>query len=416
MRIKKFTGTTIQEATELMKTELGSNAIILNTRKIARGGKLQFLGKNGFEITAAIDDVPQNFKSNNVIKNPSQAFKSYLEQSNSPMLEDNPVESLRKVVERFEERNSNDSSVKRNNLHRDTEQYHQIKGELEDVKSSLKEITDHLKYERMPALPDTLKQPYMQLVSSGVEDKIAMNIMQSIYGKLTGEQLQNRTITERHFLSVLESLIQTTESVISKQESQRIIALVGPTGVGKTTTIAKLSAKDKLFRNLDVAVISIDTYRLGAIQQMQIFTDVAKIPMEIVYKPEEMTAVLQKFRNKQIIYIDTVGRSQRNQKDLDELQTFIDAACPHEVHLVINASIDAKSGLDILKKFGQLKPTRIIFSKVDETASLGNILNILNGQNIPVSYMTNGQTIPDDISSASAVKIATMIYSGERNG
>jgi flagellar biosynthesis protein FlhF len=416
MRIKKFTGTTIQEATELMKTELGSNAIILNTRKIARGGKLQFLGKNGFEITAAIDDMPQNFKSNNVIKNSSQAFKSYLEQSNSPALEDNPVESLRKVVERFEERNSNDGSAKRNNLHRDTEQYHQIKGELEDVKASLKEITDHIKYERMPALPDTLKQPYMQLVSSGVEDKIAMNIMQSIYGKLSGEQLQNRTITERHFLSVLESLIQTTESVISKQESQRIIALIGPTGVGKTTTIAKLSANDKLFRNLDVAVISIDTYRLGAIQQMQIFTDVAKIPMEIVYKPEEMTAALQKFRNKQIIYIDTVGRSPRNQKDLEELQAFIDAACPHEVHLVINASIDAKSGLDILKKFGLLKPTRIIFSKVDETASLGNILNILNGQNIPVSYMTNGQTIPDDISSASAVKIATMIYSGERNG
>ncbi|MDH3251618.1 MAG: hypothetical protein OEM41_02435, partial [Ignavibacteria bacterium] len=139
---------------------------------------------------------------------------------------------------------------------------------------------------------------------------------------------------------------------------------------------------------------------------------IADIPMEVVYKPSEVAAAIGKFRGKDTIYIDTVGRSQKGKKDLADLLKFLNAAQPDEVHLVLSASTNTITMADVVERFGLLKPNRLIFSKLDEAAALGSLMSVLRRNTTPISYVTVGQGVPDDIMAADPVKIATMVYSG----
>ncbi len=191
-----------------------------------------------------------------------------------------------------------------------------------------------------------------------------------------------------------------------------VVTLIGPTGVGKTTTIAKLAATMKLFNNKKVGLISADTYRIAAIEQLQTFANIANIPMDVVYTPEEMQQSLQKFQDRELILIDTVGRSQKNNQQLKDLQLFIDAGEPDEVHLVLSMTSGLRTLLDVVRRFKPLRPNRIIFSKCDESSSPGLLLNVLYKHQIPVSYLTTGQTVPNDIMKAEKDRLARWIYSG----
>lgn len=186
----------------------------------------------------------------------------------------------------------------------------------------------------------------------------------------------------------------------------------GRQGWGKTTTIAKLAAIGKLVEHKNIALLSADTYRIGAIEQLKTFAAIADIPMEVVYKQSEIAPALARFRGKDTIFIDTVGRSQRGKKDLADLQKFLTAAQPDEVHLVLSASTNAITMADVIERFGLLKPNRLIFSKLDEAAALGSLVSVLRRHTIPISYVTVGQGVPDDIMAADPRKIATMVYSG----
>ena len=179
------------------------------------------------------------------------------------------------------------------------------------------------------------------------------------------------------------------------------------------TTIAKLAAINKLLTGLDVGLISADTYRIGAIDQLRTFAGIADIPMEVVYKPSDMSAALRKFRGKDMVFVDTVGRSQRSKKDLHDLAKFVSAADPDETHLVLNASTNVKTCEEIIDQFTVVKPNRLIFSKLDEAASYGPMLSIIHRHQLPLSYVTTGQAVPDDIRRVEASQLAAMVYTGE---
>jgi len=268
----------------------------------------------------------------------------------------------------------------------------------------------------MPALPDPLKDAYVTLIERGVNEQIAAELLQSVYAKLTVEQMTDGGFVENVLLNDIASMIRTLETKPVGNMKQRVIVLVGPTGVGKTTTIAKIAAINKIFNKLDVGIISADTYRLGAIEQMRVFADIAEIPLEVVYTPAEMKTAMEKFKTKEIIFVDTVGRSQRNEKELHDLGEMVDAAEPHEVHLVINASTNNKTIVEIIRQFSALHPNRLIVSKLDETASLGSIVNVSRAHNLLISYVTTGQVVPDDIVVPTSQRLASMIYSGKING
>ena len=398
MRIKKFTGNTVNEAKEKMRQEFGDDAVILNTRRISKGGVLGMGSGEYFEVTGAFDESP---------------VRVMLPAKQRPAAAENMMTSLNRMASQFEEQRKTETGKRQ-----PAQQLNQaamgvgtevLRQEISDVRSALGEIAQHIKHSKMPVLAENLKYVYTSLIENEVEEEIALDIVQAANHTLSGIEIDNSFSVSKYVLSTIAR--RMTEAPARKAGRKGyVVSLVGPTGVGKTTTVAKLASIGKLVRGEKVALITADTYRIGAIDQLKAFADIASIPMSVVYTPDEMIAAIRKFSSFDTIYIDTVGRSQRSADKIIELGRFIDAADPNEVHLVFSANFSLTTARDIYKKFKSLKPNRLLITKLDEAASLGMLLSLADDSRLPFSFVTTGQSVPDDIEPALSNKLARMIF------
>jgi flagellar biosynthesis protein FlhF len=394
MRVKKFVAPTLKEATEMMRRELGDGAIILGTRRIRQPGIFGFLKRELFEVTAAIEEDDRIYTDRSDDGNLVNLLKRMTEE----------VESRKRKVD------AGDGISERLPSSDEVSGYEEIKSELEKVKLVLGEITEHLKYRNVAQFPPVLKKAFTNLIEREVDESIANRIIKTVHTRLSGEELKDEKIVEREIIKTIASILKFSKPVKPSRRKTYVLAFVGPTGVGKTTTVAKLAAIYKLFEHARVALISADTYRIAAIEQLQTFANIASIPMDVAYTPEDMSRLIRKHQDKDIILIDTIGRNQKHGEQISELAKFIKSADPDEVHLVLSATSSYKNMLDVVKRFKVLLPNRIVFSKVDEAISLGYILNIAFKTKLPLSYITTGQTVPDDIAVAEPNLIANLIY------
>jgi len=415
MQIKKFVGATLKEATDRMKAELGSDAIVLNTRKVSTNRFLNFLGKDMLEITAAIDEHPaQTGKpaAKNMDKF-SYAFRQAREAYGGNTAQPKTtVDELNAIVQKSSERRATNEESPRVSFSKSSADVEILKNEMEEMRGMLSQIADHLKYAKMPALPVHLQQAFINLINNDVEETIAADLIQAVYGKLNEEQLEDKETVEKTLLAEIAKYFHAAPIAEEKGKRAHIVAVVGPTGVGKTTTIAKLAAIHKLLHHQNVGLITADTYRIGAIEQLRTFAGIADIPMQVVYKSTEMPEVLKTFRKKDIVFIDTVGRSQHAKKELAELRRFLDAASPDEIHLVLNASSGRNTLLDVVERFKPFKPNRLLVSKIDEALALGGLVSVMKKYELPISYLTTGQVVPDDIMTVEPLRLAGMINNG----
>ncbi len=402
MRIKKFTADTLKEAKEKMLEELGEDAIILNSRKVDKGGVLGFGASEYYEIVAAIDDKPARIQSMQEGKYSNAASTS----SSNPEI----LENLRQIASKFEQKRKSESFSNQisNTNGVVIPEGVRLQQELLEFKSALGEVVQHIKNSQLPILSDNLKLIYEELIEADVDRDLALSIVKTANHKLAGEELENPRVVDK-FVKRLIAEILTEAPQRRPGKKGYAIALVGPTGVGKTTTIAKLASIHKLIKNESVALITADTYRVGAIDQLRAFAEIAAIQLEVVYTPDEMIAAIKKFSKHDTIFIDTVGRSQKSADKLLELSRFIDAADPNEVHLVLSANFSVKTMRDVYKQFKILKPNRLLVTKLDEGASLGSLLSIARESRLPLSFVTNGQNVPDDIEPAAADKLAELV-------
>lgn len=368
MQIKKFLAPTLKEATEQMKRELGGEAIILGTRVIE--GDRRFNAKKMFEITAGIDKAIKKSTSSSGERTREQAHNVY----------ENEVANLTKKI--FD-----------------------TKTEIEQpkIRKSKNDSYDKVKYNnRFNEFADVLN-----------EREIKKDIINSLVNQLENyDGLTEDANLESHLISAMASFIPTKEFKVKKNKTTKV-ALVGPTGVGKTTCIAKLAVISKIIHKLKVGLISIDTYRLGAIDQLRIFSEISDIEMAVAYEPEEMPKLIKKFKDKDIVFIDTVGRSQRSKENLNKIKSYLDQAEVDEISLVLNSTSSTRTLFDVAQKFKPLNYSSVIFSKADEAVAYGNILNLTNNFNVPVMFITNGQVIPDDIISVNSEFLANLIYTGK---
>ena len=224
------------------------------------------------------------------------------------------------------------------------------------------------------------------------------------------------TLVEMHepgakttLINYLSEHMRFSDGVKLNRHGVRIVALLGTTGVGKTTTLAKIAAKFVLEQRANVALITADTYRISAVEQLKTYSDILELPLEIVYNPPELSAAIERHRNKELILIDTAGRSQHNEYQMRELEEFLRVNPRIEKHLVISATTKYTDAKQIMNKFSQVSPDRVIFTKIDETGSLGMIVNLLNDNRYSLSYITTGQSVPDDIESASSEVLANLL-------
>ena len=207
----------------------------------------------------------------------------------------------------------------------------------------------------------------------------------------------------------LKENVNFSEGIKLNRHGVRIVALLGTTGVGKTTTLAKIAAKFVLEQGITAALITADTYRISAVEQLRTYSDILGLPLEIVYSPAELSKAINKHRNRDLILIDTAGRSQHNDYQMKELQEFLAANQRIEKHIVLSTTTKSSDANDILDKFSVCEPDKIIFTKTDETASVGLMVNLLFNQKLSMSYVTNGQSVPDDITPASAEILADLL-------
>ncbi len=378
MKIKKFVASTLKEAIELMKDEFGGEAVILSQRLVEKEtpkGKVRM-----FEVTSGIEKEDEKFVP------PAAPQKE----------KGNLNDELLALAEKIKDQ--------RNNYRRENE-------------TPAKKITVAPKKRPVKAEPHN-KQVSETALKEVVDTLIHREVSKPIIRNMVNQLKKSREfITEENLddyvVSNISSMLPTTSFEVSKNRSPKIVALIGPTGVGKTTCIAKLAAISKILHNLDIGIISIDTYRLGAIDQLRIFSEISNIDMLVAYEAEEMPGLINQLRKKDVIFIDTAGRSQKNKKDLLATRKFLDSIKVNETYLTLSATASTKNLLDVSERFNVFDYDSLIFTKVDEGVAYGNILNAIVSTQKPVIYLTNGQVIPDDIIAADSDFIASMIYKGK---
>ena len=284
------------------------------------------------------------------------------------------------------------------------------------------------KNEKIQALEDELaqmRQMLRQVMSQPKSDDEMITLQDAVKAQAVNETVMQDIIRKippatlmmphdseeamKALADYLHGAIKAGTGIGLKDGRPKIVALIGTTGVGKTTTIAKISARFVLEKGVSVALITADTYRISAVDQLKTYSDIIGLPLEIVYSAEELKPALRKHKDKQLILIDTAGRSQNNEYQMEELKEFLAVDTSIEKHLVMSATTKERDAEAILERFSAVRPDRMIFTKVDETDTLGFIVNLLFDRRIALSYLTNGQSVPDDIEPARPEALARLL-------
>ncbi len=373
MKIKKFVGTSMNECLLQVKKELGDNAVILDSRKVTRGGPFSFLLNDLVEVTASTPD-----------RNPPPARRT---------------RSWSDVA-----RTAGDGS--RENV--TSEEFNLLSEEIRGLRDTVLQMADHLKYEKLPSLPKKLEGLHRSLLENGVDSAVATTVTQEIALQLSGDAFDDRKLLVRTLREKVSKIVRATP--ITPQGTRPwVIALVGPTGVGKTTTLAKMATHPDLFGKKKAALVSADTYRIAAVEQLKTFASIAGIPMEAVYRPADIRRAIERFRDRDVILIDTAGRSQNHPDQLRELTAFMKYAEPDEIHLVLSVSTRLEDQLDVIDKFRNAGFRKLLFTKLDETTSYGMILNVCFHERKPISLITCGQNVPDDIIALNQLQLVRLV-------
>jgi len=415
MRIKKFEGETLQDALSKVKKDFGSEAVILHTKKYKRGGVFGVFGKEVTEVTAGIDMNVEPRQERQVMTMTPPARQHSVSQPESALTAQKPpyLETYRRNQAQALEvmaniRASEDISVKNDSLLRELNEGRISMGSQARVSRDMGPAAAGA------ALKTGLARIQKQLIDNGVEESIVYRILQNINASLSDAQIGNKQFMDNYLFDYIANMIQVAGPVAINPGITKVIALIGATGVGKTTTLAKLAAKFALLEGKKVVMVSADTYRIAAEAQLKKYGDIMGIPVEIVLTPQDFKKVINKHMDKDIILFDTAGRSPRNKKHLMELKEFLDVHSPMETHIVISAVTKYFDALSIINNFGMVPIHRILFSKLDETKNYGMLLNLSVGSGgIPISYLTTGQTVPDDMETADQATITRLVLKGD---
>lgn len=267
------------------------------------------------------------------------------------------------------------------------------------------------------AMPDALAQQYLKLIEGEVAAEIADEVIAAVRDELTRGELADSAIVRQTILRHLAGMIPVDAEVPKPQARDgrpQTIALIGPTGVGKTTTVAKLAAAYKLRHGKRVGLVTSDTYRIAAVDQLRTYAEIIGLPLKVALSPTEMASVCQGLSDCDVILIDTAGRSQRDAGRLDELRQFIDAAKPHQTHLVLSSTASEAVLMEAAQRFGQVSPDRVIFTKLDEAVNFGVILTVARRLTLKLSYVTTGQEVPDHIEVGRPDRLARLLLDGAK--
>ncbi len=416
MLVKVFESEDMPSALKKVKETLGSEALILSTRTIRKG--MGVFRKPLYEVTAAIDDVPSAPPPGQ----PTRTAQTPPAREESDAISYQEIWKKRKVVDPLEDEIR---TLKRQLSGQDM---NSVRQELDELKNMVRQMAAAPAPAAESPAPSITPRPAARpatpagrneiremsilretLAEYGIEAEAAEAIEQIAWETLSPQQLQNPERLREFFHQAVRELIRVSEPFHTNRQQQKRIALIGPTGVGKTTTIAKLAASYLLNGGASIALVTIDTYRIAAVEQLKVYGEIMNLPVEVVLTPEQLQEAFARHQDKELILIDTAGRSPRDVPSLEELDRFLGPEAGIENHLVLAAPTRDRELQETVLRFGKLPLHSLIFTKLDECDQRGSLLNVPLRGNLPVSYLTNGQRVPEDLLAAEPSSLAGFI-------
>ena len=387
---KTYRAGTLKEALAQVRRDLGGDAVILNTREVRHRRLFGLRARDQVEVTAA-------HSSRSPVGSGSPAHPT------SPVVPTVTIPSA--LVHPGAVLTSTSSTGALQSEF--GEQLSRLHAMVEDL--SRHGRIDHL----LPELPPTLVPTYATLLEADVPESLARRLVRYVAERLEPDEVHLPDVVRAALRDAVESCVQVAPPIAAVSGTRRVVALVGPTGVGKTTTVAKLAANFKLAQGLKAGLVTVDTYRIAAVEQLRTYAEIIDLPLAVANSPGEMARAIDQLGDVDLVLIDTAGRSPRDEVKIRELADFLHAARPDEVHLVLSAVAGERSLRAAVERFAVVRADRLILTKLDEADGLGGVLGVLGQANRPVSYLTTGQAVPDDIEPADRGRLARLILGHE---
>ncbi|MDD5935724.1 MAG: flagellar biosynthesis protein FlhF [Clostridiales bacterium] len=400
MIIKKFQANSETEAIMLAKEELGKDAIVMNIKTISPKGIFRLFRKSTVEVTAAIDEANNLTEKSSLGEAASSLNSGFAQELRERRLAVQGVKTEIADPKSIEER--------LNSLQALLESQLISKGKPEEKKEEKSEKSDQIEEKNISCV----RLIYNQLVSNGVDEKYANQVIGEIEPTLKKDSSVD-VILASFYQKIILKLGQPRELEV-KEGSTKFVFFIGPTGVGKTTTIAKLASSFIVGKKGKVALLTSDTYRIAAVEQLRTYANILDIPMRVIYSETEMAEARQEYQDYDIVLVDTAGRSHKNKEQRDDLEKLIRTIPEEEreIYLVLSATTKYNDLIRITETYSNITDYRLIFTKLDETSTIGNIFNIKMLTNADLSYTTFGQDVPDDITKVNTQNIARKLLGG----
>lgn len=422
MIIKKFTAKTEEEAVREAKAELGENIVIMNAKGIPAKGLFGFLKKPQVEVTVAKEDANERYSQmaeERRLSEESSLRETFRQVARAAGTENasGPEKSVFSARENAEESVWNAS---------ETEASGETGKLLVEKLDSLQSMIEKKFQTEEETAPDTgqeeensemtrfVKLLYDTMIENEVDEKYVNQIIDEMEKNSRGNQPFDHALADVYQKMILK--FGKAVPIEKNGRTPRVVFLVGPTGVGKTTTIAKLASRFKLEQKRKVVLLTADTYRIAAAEQLRTYANILEVPFRVIYSAEELRRGVQDFKNYEIILVDMAGHSPHNPALRENMLAYMNELggdIEKEVHLVLSATTKYKDLLSIVESYAEIEDYKIIFTKLDETTTLGNLLNLKLHTGAALSYITCGQNVPDDIEIFNPQKTVKQLLGGK---
>lgn len=428
MIIKKFQANTETEAIMLAREDLGKDAIVMNIKTIKPKGMFKIFRKTKVEVTAAVDEgnnqeQKQEKKQESKV---SSQFNAQIDEKLHPEIKKESEES--KEARELEEKLNSlamlleqqiENQKKESQKSTDNKSVKEIQNSGKASSDEEQEVkTENAEQDEEKAEKDSLKNKSIDLII----EQLTSNEVSYTYAKQIMDEITNsgniRTLEDMLSMVYQKIILKIGEtkpiSFDEEDKKPKVIFFVGPTGVGKTTTIAKLSSKLLLDEKKKIVIFTSDTYRIAAVEQIKTYASILSIPVEVVYEKKDLETLLSKYKDYDYLLMDTAGRSHKNKEQVDDLKSLFDSFSEYSLltYLVLSATTKYKDLKKITSLYEDITDYNLIFTKLDETDAIGNILNIKLDTGRALSYVSYGQNVPDDIEIMNPQIIAKQVLGG----
>jgi flagellar biosynthesis protein FlhF len=428
MITKKIIADSMPQALKMVREQLGDNAIIVNTRMVKIGGMFGLFAKQKYEVTAYSVEKEGTRKEPKFALELKEKSEKYIQNQNNQVLPFDEGESDSSVLykkpknlyqfysqQTAEKEEIVSSPVKQESFSSPINQVEKESPVLDELQHLRKMMMSFMMNDKQSnALPPELVKRMDHLRKQGVNEEVVEFILHRLikkYETMTG--LDDDIIKNEMICIVQEILDKRVLTSNTIDEETRMINVIGPTGVGKTTTIAKLATEQVLKQKRRVAMITSDVYRVAAVEQLKTYAGILNVPIEVVRSAEELKVVLKKLEHYDLIYMDTTGRNYKEIEYRNSINEFLNQSLKSDNYLVLSMTTKFEDMKILLDKFLESSIQKLILTKYDETSSYGSILNIAFHYPYQLAYITNGQSVPEDITTIDAAHLARCLIGEE---